>query len=557
MREKVWLLIALSLAAVLIVLTSSAHGAVRDTWSVSQNGQTLEIGYGSGDDFPQCAVLDLDSSYFRMNPDCSSDWGTSVCLLPAIWESGDAWVEVTAPDGVEELAVLGDTLLARSDDLLFKSEDWGATWHPVTIDLATGVLHALSVDMGIVYVASNRGVVISEDLESFEWSFYWTWDDSRDVDVQDGCGWLAVDMWGSRSGPNRKLPENAYWELRRGVGIPWSAMSMSWVAVDRLDPCNVAYIGGIGKFRTLDGGENWLPLANRVIYSTVLDGTSVAFGTHEFTDDRGETWQSTGISANALVKDPADDLLYAASTDGGIYAGLPGDWTPFGLADRSIRSLAVAGTRLFAASSEGEIFRFDTGAVPIYHQGAPVTATWEVSDADLLISISGTISSLYVEEVLRLSPPGQNRLSATVSAVVDGDVMLADRPGEAFKPVLLSSMHISESVWDAQSAYVDDQFYSISEIGWAVPPEPPVFGQTFGLVGGTSAWKENAPTIEVGLGQPMQIAGWTTASSDPNDDNVAFWAASDEILPSWTYAILATPYRPSRRVHLPLVIRVR
>jgi hypothetical protein len=55
----------------------------------------------------------------------------------------------------------------------------------------------------------------------------------------------------------------------------------------------------------------------------------------------------------------------------------------------------------------------------------------------------GTISSLTVQIELRLSPPAQDSISADVDVNVDGDVALDDRPGEAFKPMMLSSMRIS------------------------------------------------------------------------------------------------------------------
>ena len=35
----------------------------------------------------------------------------------------------------------------------------------------------------------------------------------------------------------------------------------------------------------------------------------------------------------------------------------------------------------------------------------------------------------------------------------------------------------------------------------------------------------------------MDITGWVTESTDPNDDNVGLWAAADEVLDSWEYVI--------------------
>jgi len=188
-----------------------------------------------------------------------------------------------------------------------------------------------------------------------------------------------------------------------------------------------------------------------------------------------------------------------------------------------------------------------------YYQGAPITAAWQVEGPDLVLSIMGTIASLQVSSQVRLSPPADNTITAQATIEVDGSVPLDPRPGEAFKPVMLSSMHISPTMWDTQAAYADCRTFSIPESGWIV--QPPVIAHIFGLQGGTSDWKTNAPTIEVTLDRPLQITGWVTPSNDPNDDNVGFWAASDEALPSWSFKVMAVPAPQVRCLSLPVVLK--
>lgn len=175
----------------------------------------------------------------------------------------------------------------------------------------------------------------------------------------------------------------------------------------------------------------------------------------------------------------------------------------------------------------------------IYYQGAPISCTWITEGSELLLSFTGNISSLNISGNICIAPPTQNLLSATIIINVDGNLELDNRPGEAFKPVMLSSMHISTNMWDTQLAYVASQSFEIPEEGWII--QPPAQGRIFGLKGGTSDWKLNAPSIEVTLDQPMQITGWVTLSSDPNDDNVGFWAASNQIIRSWQYTVIAKP----------------
>ena len=173
----------------------------------------------------------------------------------------------------------------------------------------------------------------------------------------------------------------------------------------------------------------------------------------------------------------------------------------------------------------------------IYYHGAPVTATWQVLGPNLVLSITGTIANLDVTINMRLSPPAQNAITALVTTTVEGTAPLDFHPGETFKPAMLSSMRISPTLWDTQIAYADCRTFSIPQNGWMIWPA--VSSSIFGLQGGTSSWKVNAPTVEVTLDRSLQVTGWVTQSSDPNDDNVGFWAAADVVLPSWSYKVQA------------------
>jgi hypothetical protein len=127
-----------------------------------------------------------------------------------------------------------------------------------------------------------------------------------------------------------------------------------------------------------------------------------------------------------------------------------------------------------------------------------------------------------------------------VKLSLDGRVTLNHhRPFEMFKPVMLSSMHVAADKWDAESAFVDRQSFQVPERKWII--QPYATGRTFGLRGGTSRWQTcgPAPTIKIAFDTPMMITGWVTPSDDPNDDNIGFWAATDRMLRSWQYSIIA------------------
>jgi hypothetical protein len=173
-----------------------------------------------------------------------------------------------------------------------------------------------------------------------------------------------------------------------------------------------------------------------------------------------------------------------------------------------------------------------------YHLGAPVmVAISEVGD-DLVLQLTGTIGGLPFATTVEFAPPGDDVFEAHVSIVTTGAVTLADRPGEAFKPVHVASMHISETQWDSSAISAGGFDHALPADGWVLPL-PGIAGNAFALVGGSSTWKPNAPSIAISLDRAMLLQGWVTLSSDPNDDNVGFWCATDTVLPSWTYDITA------------------
>lgn len=173
----------------------------------------------------------------------------------------------------------------------------------------------------------------------------------------------------------------------------------------------------------------------------------------------------------------------------------------------------------------------------VYYQGTTISASHSLSGNNLVIDFTGTLDGLTVVGKLTIFPPNQqiNARVDILSAV--GNVVLDNRPGEAFKLVMLSSMHVSDTQWDSQAAYVGGQSYPFPASGWII--DPPGSGMVFGLTGGTSSWKTNAPTMEITFPATQTITGWVTSSSNPNDDNVGFWSASNTVVPNYSYNIAA------------------
>jgi len=241
-----------------------------------------------------------------------------------------------------------------------------------------------------------------------------------------------------------------------------------------------------------------------------------------------DTSASQAQQWNANLKGNILEITYGSDNDFPQYAALHLDSSYFRLNYGPESSWGTSVILLPAFWENGE-----------YFQGGPVTASWKSVGSNFLISISGVLSGLSVHGKVLIHPPDKTSISTKVTMDVAGNIDLDDRPGEAFKPVMLSSMYISANIWDTQMAFVDSTPYLIPLSGWIT--DPPVVGTEFGLTGGTSNWKNNAPTIKVTLKDKMKITGWVTPSNDPNDDNVGFWAASDQVMASWYYMIIARP----------------
>jgi hypothetical protein len=171
------------------------------------------------------------------------------------------------------------------------------------------------------------------------------------------------------------------------------------------------------------------------------------------------------------------------------------------------------------------------------YQGAAVSHSYQVTGSDLMIFIEGDISSLNVNAQIQISPPADNSITAQITVSLSGDINLDDRPGEAFKLVTFSSMHISPNTWDCCYAFADSSLFSIPTEGWII--NPPLLGSMFGLEGGTSTWKNNAPTMGVQMDRNVSITGWVTSSTNPSNDNVGFWGAADHFVRFWSYKLIS------------------
>jgi hypothetical protein len=178
------------------------------------------------------------------------------------------------------------------------------------------------------------------------------------------------------------------------------------------------------------------------------------------------------------------------------------------------------------------------------YQGGPVTVDPpRVDGSSLVLSVRGSQGALRTVVTVRVSPPADGRIVAAVSAIATGGVTVVPSRWETFKPVFISSMHVGLDRWDAETAFADRRRLAVPSGGWIV--EPAARASVLGVRGGVSAWQRKrqagrpAPTVEVRLPTPLDVAGWVTPSRNANHDNVGLWASSDRLLEAWSYAAAA------------------
>lgn len=524
----------------------------RPTWRVQERGPLVEILYG-GAEFHQYAVLDTASGYFRMVPSPQSIWGTSVIGLPSFWldESQPPvvfFVKDFGEDLVRDVAVCDGRLFVLTQSALYRSVDAGATWTVVS-DSMSSMHFRLDVDGSAIYWTDWGTIYKSVDYgETRQTVYTWGWDPIPALDFCNGYGWAIVANWGAVQGAIQFRPDGT----RQYLGAPTGRSYQLAAFADPLRPDLAAFLitsdGGRASYYVSDSGETWTILDRSyglVRHVEALGSDSVRAFTRDYcTVDYGETWSSLPMDAVGFATDVQTSTTYASGDHGDIWKDRYGEnrWRRIGTGDLLFSKLAVLNGIVFGVSSDNRLYSVEESElVESYYQGVPESFSYAASvvGETLYVDCKAEILGVQVDLDISFSPPAEGKFDARVwvEAVFPEDFFLAPR-FDAFKPVMLSSMRISETLWDCVTAVAGEQLVDVPyEQGLVL--EMPVLADSFALVGGTSDWKEHAPTIEIELNQEMEIQGFVTASEDPNDDNIGYWAATPGAIESWAYTVHA------------------
>lgn len=174
------------------------------------------------------------------------------------------------------------------------------------------------------------------------------------------------------------------------------------------------------------------------------------------------------------------------------------------------------------------------------------------------MNLSASFRGLHLRGKMVLLTPTDRSVIAWFELEANWSLPLGTKKGESFKPVALSSMRVSDKIFDASEAMIDDGRVAVPAQG-TFPANFPHIAQEFGLVGGRSIriesvqyphkipgqWPtkevpKNGPSVTIKLDRPMEIMGYVTPSNNQDDDNVSVWANIDGGVQVWSYLIEAT-----------------
>ncbi|MDO8690482.1 MAG: hypothetical protein Q7R39_10825, partial [Dehalococcoidia bacterium] len=306
------------------------------------------------------------------------DTGFRVGTLPS--------VEAMAVDPTDADVVYAGAAYQGLSPTVFKTEDGGDSWAPLTVGLSQGLVSSIAIDPQDhlkVYVATRgQGLFATQDAGR-------TWRqvgqgvvESSISAVAAASGSSMVYAAGLRHAFYRSGDAGTTWEIAEGnIG----SRAPTWLAIEPASPSNIwlASVGGL--YFSSDGGSNWAESGQGIDSSQIVNVVvqaadpnlvyvSAWAGGIYRTADGGASWQAmplgVGIAAGLGV-DPADaSLVYAGMIyisgirDNGLYisrdAGLTWQLVPQ-LKGSTVSAIAAAPGKAYVGTDAGIYISEDSG----------------------------------------------------------------------------------------------------------------------------------------------------------------------------------------------------
>jgi len=290
----------------------------------------------------------------------------------ASWSSADSGLAGLSDDySITALAVSGDTLFATQqrdwenpECRIFRSGDQGTRW--ISTGTTISLVYALAVKGNLLFAGTGNGLLRSSDNGA-------SWTAVNSGSINQSVMLLAVKepyLFAGTIGALLFLsPDNG--ESWSTTGLPNSQVNLLVVNGAHLFASDWR---GNGLFLSRNNGTNWITVNNGLAYginalsirdSVLFAGTSNGIF---WSGDTGKTWIASirGLTCSdvrALVIRDTD--IFAGSMDdshrdGGVFRSSDNgaSWTPTGLINTQVSTLAWSGNFLFAGTWWGAgIFR--------------------------------------------------------------------------------------------------------------------------------------------------------------------------------------------------------
>jgi photosystem II stability/assembly factor-like uncharacterized protein len=314
------------------------------------------------------------------------------------------WTQTPSPWGAEIacLAVKGDTVFAGSHECgIYRSTDNGNHWTSSNTGISASASRVCAVYGGQVYVGTDNGLFRSNDFGAS-----WLAVDSQLINFRDAGVVLSfaaagnVILGGTSGGVFRSTNGGGHWDYVQFSNLMLvCALAISGSSI-------FAGADASGVLLSVDSGNTWktvfrddmtivmaLATAGGIVFAGTNKGMlrSTDGGAHWTGDDPGSGLNQIAVYAICVL----GDTVYTGTNRGVFFsADKGGTWTPInkGLPGLNVRALAVSATALFAGTENGIFRSFNRGAT-----WSPVNDGWKSRMAvKTLASCGNTLYSVAV-----------------------------------------------------------------------------------------------------------------------------------------------------------------
>ncbi len=384
--------------------------------------------------------------------------GVVLALLCMTFTQGHSqalqWEQTNGPYGgnVYSFTVIGTTVLASTQNGIFRSTDNGVNWTPVIIGTANLSVSSFAVSGTMLYASTNGGLYRSAD-NGISWTIANANSTSTPTNtsvfslVVNGTTFFGIDydpVRGIRH-PNvlRSTNNGATW-IQANAGLPASVYYINSLAVSG----TTIFAGtNVGVFRSIDNGANWTSASTGLtdsfgvyVYQLIVSGTTLVALTNNGifrSTNSGDSWVKFGPNIPNFIWSftMSGTTMFAGtrrlnevfgSTDKGVFRSIDNGvtWNPVnvGLTNMFVRSLAVSGNTILAGTDGGGICRStDNGAT--WTQSTPNKPYIPVT----AFAVNGTtlFAGAFECGVFRSTNNGTQWSSSSVGLPLDSNIALA------------------------------------------------------------------------------------------------------------------------------------